>query len=79
MKKHVRGQRFHSNEDVRNEVKKWLRAQDVFFSVKDLTNWYIATISVWTDLVTMWRSKANGTVSQPRELVCMLLFYLNKK
>jgi histone-lysine N-methyltransferase SETMAR len=22
MKKHVRGQRFHSNEDVRNEVKK---------------------------------------------------------
>jgi hypothetical protein len=38
MKKHVRGQRFHFNEDVQNEVKKWLRAQDAFFSMKDLTN-----------------------------------------
>jgi transposase len=39
MKKHLRGQRFHSNEDVQNEVKKWLRAQDeFFFSMKDLTN-----------------------------------------
>jgi hypothetical protein len=31
MKKHLRGQRFHSNEDIQNEVKKWLRAQDAFF------------------------------------------------
>jgi transposase len=31
MKNHLRGQRFHSNEDVQNEVKKWFRAQDVFF------------------------------------------------
>jgi transposase len=31
MKKHLRGQRFHSNEDVQNEVKKWLHAQDAFF------------------------------------------------
>jgi hypothetical protein len=31
MKKHLRGQSFHSNEDVQNEVKKWLRAQDTFF------------------------------------------------
>jgi hypothetical protein len=30
-KTHLRGQRFHSNEDVQNEVKKWLRAQDEFF------------------------------------------------
>jgi hypothetical protein len=37
-KKNLRGQRFHSNEDVRNEVKKWLRVQDAFFSMKDLTN-----------------------------------------
>jgi hypothetical protein len=37
-KKHFRGQRFHSNEDVQNEVKKWLRAQDAFFSMKDLIN-----------------------------------------
>jgi histone-lysine N-methyltransferase SETMAR len=33
MKKHLRGQRFHSNEDVQNEVKKWLRAQDAIFFV----------------------------------------------
>jgi hypothetical protein len=38
MEKHLRGQRFHSSEDVQNEVKKWLRAQDKFFSMKDLTN-----------------------------------------
>jgi histone-lysine N-methyltransferase SETMAR len=31
MKKHLRGQRFHSNEDVQNEVKEWLRAQNAFF------------------------------------------------
>jgi histone-lysine N-methyltransferase SETMAR len=31
MKKHLRGQRFHSSEDVQNEVKKWLCAQDAFF------------------------------------------------
>jgi transposase len=30
-KKHLRGQHFHSNEDVQNEVKKWLLAQDAFF------------------------------------------------
>jgi transposase len=30
MKKHLRGQRFHSNEDIQNEVKKWLRAQTHF-------------------------------------------------
>jgi histone-lysine N-methyltransferase SETMAR len=28
----------NSNEDVQNEVKKCLRAQDAFFSMKDLTN-----------------------------------------
>jgi histone-lysine N-methyltransferase SETMAR len=38
MKNHLRGQCFHSNEDVQNEVKEWLRAQDAFFSMKDLTN-----------------------------------------
>jgi hypothetical protein len=38
MKKHLRGQSFHSNEDVQNEVKKWLRAEDTFFSMKALTN-----------------------------------------
>jgi histone-lysine N-methyltransferase SETMAR len=27
----LRGQRFHSNEDVQNEVTKWLRAQHAFF------------------------------------------------
>jgi histone-lysine N-methyltransferase SETMAR len=32
MNKYLRGQRFHSSEDVQNEVKKLLRAQDVFFS-----------------------------------------------
>jgi histone-lysine N-methyltransferase SETMAR len=31
IKKHLRGQRFHSDEDVQNKVKKWLRAQDAFF------------------------------------------------
>jgi transposase len=31
MKKHPRGQGFHSNEDVQNEVKKCLLAQDAFF------------------------------------------------
>jgi hypothetical protein len=36
MKKHLRGQCFHSNEDVQNEVKKWLHAQDTFFFYKGL-------------------------------------------
>jgi succinate-acetate transporter protein len=27
--------------------------------MKDLTHWYIAMISVYTDLVTMWTSKAS--------------------
>jgi hypothetical protein len=31
MKKHLRSQRFNSNEVVQNEVKEWLRAQDAFF------------------------------------------------
>jgi hypothetical protein len=31
-KKHLRGQHFHSNEDVQNEVKKWLHVQDAFFN-----------------------------------------------
>jgi hypothetical protein len=31
MKKHLRGQRFHTSEDVQNEVKKWLRTQGAFF------------------------------------------------
>jgi transposase len=31
MKKHARGQGFHSNEDVQTEVKKWLLAQNAFF------------------------------------------------
>jgi histone-lysine N-methyltransferase SETMAR len=38
MKEHLRGQLFHSNEDVQNEVKKWLRAQDAFYFMKDLTH-----------------------------------------
>jgi transposase len=39
IKKHLRGQRFHSSEDVQTEVKKWLLEQDAFFfSMKDLTN-----------------------------------------
>jgi transposase len=38
MKKHLRGQHFHSNEDIKNEIKKWLCVQDVFFSMKDFTN-----------------------------------------
>jgi hypothetical protein len=46
MEKHLRGQRFHSIEDVQNEVKKWLLAQDAFFSMKDLKNRYIAMITV---------------------------------
>jgi hypothetical protein len=37
MKNHLRGQRFHSNEGVQNEVQKYLRAQDVsFFCMKAL-------------------------------------------
>jgi hypothetical protein len=46
MKKHLWGQRFHSNEDVQSKVKKCLRAQDAFFSMRDLTNCYIVMISV---------------------------------
>jgi hypothetical protein len=38
MKQHLRGQLFHSIEDVQTEVKKWLRAQGAFFSMQDLTN-----------------------------------------
>jgi histone-lysine N-methyltransferase SETMAR len=38
MKTHLRGQRFQSNEDVQNEVKKWLGTQDTFFCMKHLTN-----------------------------------------
>jgi histone-lysine N-methyltransferase SETMAR len=39
MKKHLRGQHFHFNEDVQNEVKKWLCDQNIFFfSMKDLIN-----------------------------------------
>jgi hypothetical protein len=36
MEKHLRGQCFHSSEDVQNEVKKWLRAQDTFFFYEGL-------------------------------------------
>jgi transposase len=36
MKKHLRAQRCHSNEAVQNEVKKWLRVQDVFFFCEGL-------------------------------------------
>jgi transposase len=36
MKKYLRGQRFHFNEDVQNEFKKWLRAQDAFFFYEGL-------------------------------------------
>jgi histone-lysine N-methyltransferase SETMAR len=46
MEKYLRGQRFHSNEDVQNEVKKCLPARTLsFFSIKDFTNEYIAMIS----------------------------------
>jgi hypothetical protein len=38
MRKHLRVQCFHSSEDVQNKVKKWLHAQDAFFSMKDITN-----------------------------------------
>jgi hypothetical protein len=31
VKEHLRGKRFHSNENAQNEVKKLLRAQDDFF------------------------------------------------
>jgi hypothetical protein len=44
IKKHLRGQHFHSNVDVENEVKKRLCAQDAVFMCKDMTNWYIAMI-----------------------------------
>ena len=48
IKKHLRGQHFHSSADVQNEVKKRLCAQDaVFVCKKAMTNWYIAMISVW--------------------------------
>ena len=41
IKKHLRGQHFHSSVDVPNEVKKLLCAQDaIFMCKKDLTNWY---------------------------------------
>jgi hypothetical protein len=36
MKKHLRGQCFHFNEDVQNEVKKWLCAQEAFFFYEGL-------------------------------------------
>jgi transposase len=36
MKKHLRGQRFHSSEDVQNEVKEWLHAQDAFLFYEGL-------------------------------------------
>jgi transposase len=36
MKKHLRGQRFHSSEDVQNEVKKWFGAQDAIFFYEGL-------------------------------------------
>jgi transposase len=38
MKEHLRGLRFNSIEDVQNEVKKWLRAQDEFFFYEGLDN-----------------------------------------
>jgi transposase len=38
MNNHLRGQRVHSNEDVQNEDKKWLRARTYSFSMKDFTN-----------------------------------------
>jgi hypothetical protein len=38
MKKHLKSRHFHSNEDVQNEVKKWLRAQVAIFPMKDLKN-----------------------------------------
>jgi hypothetical protein len=37
-KKHLKSQLFQSNEDVQNEVKKWLRAQVAIFPMKDLIN-----------------------------------------
>jgi len=36
MTKHLRGQQFHSSEDVQNEVKKWLHAQDPLFVCEGL-------------------------------------------
>jgi hypothetical protein len=46
IKKYLRGQHFHSDVDVQNEVKKWLCAQDaIFMYKKDFTNWYITTVA----------------------------------
>jgi transposase len=36
MKNHTRDQRFNSNENVQNEVKKWLRVEDAFFFYEGL-------------------------------------------
>jgi hypothetical protein len=39
--------------------KEMVSCPECSFSMKNLKNLYITMISVWTDLVTMWRSKAN--------------------
>jgi hypothetical protein len=36
MKMHLRVQSFHTIEDVQNEVKEWLHAEDAFFSYEGL-------------------------------------------
>jgi hypothetical protein len=59
MKKHLRVQHFHSSEYVQNDVKNWLRGQDTFLCMKDLTNWYVTMIHIYTDFLAVWRSKAN--------------------
>jgi hypothetical protein len=46
--------------------------------MNDLTNWYIAMISVQRDFVIMWRIKANIGLCSSLISYCVSLFYLNK-
>jgi hypothetical protein len=39
VKNHLKGQQFHSNEDVQNEIKKWLCAQCPLFFYEGLEKW----------------------------------------
>jgi hypothetical protein len=48
-----------ANENIQNKVKKWLRAQDAFFSLK-----------IETDLVIMGQNKASMRLSPISYSVC---------
>jgi hypothetical protein len=57
MKKRLRGHHFHSNEDVENEVKKCLRAQDAFFfyeGLDKLIHHYDKCLNRLGDFVCIW-------------------------